>query len=532
MSTTSRPSTLRRRIALTIATAVCVCAFMPSLADAADFCVHSDVCGQGGNYLTLEGALKAADSIPTADRVFVGPGTYTAPDTTGFRALVYPVEIIGAGRDKTVLTGPTNTAAVLTTRDPASAVSDLQIVIPDANDGLLKSGLVMTAGSAKGVSIVAAAGTRPVVGADIAGTLLEDSQITLPETNQMTAIMAGTDSKIHGVDLTAGYGVDMFGYDVHVDRVRVTTNVIGMWAIHTAAVISNSLIHVDSAGLGINASTGHDVADVGLIARNLTVVGDGGASTGINVNSFVAKTATVIVDSTIIRGVKYPLVRHAAAPGTALLGVAYSDYDPFSVQDSGDGALAAGQGNASSDPLFKGPADFHLLGGSPAIDAGNPNATTDVTDLDGNPRVVGARRDMGAYETQPEPAPAAGPGSAPSDPPPPGVAVQDALAPTIGGLMITPPRFKAKRGARIRFTLTERANVRIAIERLTARARRYAKFGTLQRSEPAGMDRIAIKRRVAGATLRAGRYAAVVTATDAAGNRSRAYKLKFRVLPA
>src|SRR5205814_9906092 len=124
MSSTSRTSSLRRRIALTIATAVCVGALMPSLADAADFCVHSDVCGQGGNYLTLEGALKAADSIPTADRIFVGPGTYTAPDATGFTGrLGYPVEIIGAGRDQTVLTGPTNTAAVLTTRDPASAVS-------------------------------------------------------------------------------------------------------------------------------------------------------------------------------------------------------------------------------------------------------------------------------------------------------------------------------------------------------------------------------------------------------------------------
>jgi hypothetical protein len=44
--------------------------------------------------------------------------------------------------------------------------------------------------------------------------------------------------------------------------------------------------------------------------------------------------------------------------------------------------------------------DYHLRPGSPCIDAGDPNyvAEPNETDLDGNPRVIGGRIDMGAYE--------------------------------------------------------------------------------------------------------------------------------------
>src|SRR4051794_1709148 len=105
-----------------ISLAVCVSALVPSPAIAQDFCVH---CTQGGaQYQTLADALNASNSLPTADRILLGPGTYTAPDTSGFHAgASYPVEIIGAGKDVTTVTGPANTTTVLALGDPASAVS-------------------------------------------------------------------------------------------------------------------------------------------------------------------------------------------------------------------------------------------------------------------------------------------------------------------------------------------------------------------------------------------------------------------------
>jgi hypothetical protein len=84
-----------------------------------------------------------------------------------------------------------------------------------------------------------------------------------------------------------------------------------------------------------------------------------------------------------------------------------------------------GEGNIDADPYFVEPGywadandpnivvepndpnavwidgDYHLLPDSPCIDAGDPNyvAAPNETDLDGNPRVIGGRIDMGAYET-------------------------------------------------------------------------------------------------------------------------------------
>jgi len=61
-----------------------------------------------------------------------------------------------------------------------------------------------------------------------------------------------------------------------------------------------------------------------------------------------------------------------------------------------------GTGNINMNPLFRAPAseDYHLLAGSPCINAGDNTPIPPVmeTDLDGKPRVIGGRIDMGAYE--------------------------------------------------------------------------------------------------------------------------------------
>ena len=64
-----------------------------------------------------------------------------------------------------------------------------------------------------------------------------------------------------------------------------------------------------------------------------------------------------------------------------------------------------GVGNIDIAPCFVDAAngDYHLLPGSPCIDAGDPNYIPEPneTDLDGRPRVIGGRIDMGAYESWP-----------------------------------------------------------------------------------------------------------------------------------
>lgn len=72
-----------------------------------------------------------------------------------------------------------------------------------------------------------------------------------------------------------------------------------------------------------------------------------------------------------------------------------------------------GGGNIDADPLFAGPQDFGILGGSPSLDAGDQTlAPPDVLDVDDDgdtselvpdverkPRLVGPEIDQGAYET-------------------------------------------------------------------------------------------------------------------------------------
>jgi hypothetical protein len=62
-----------------------------------------------------------------------------------------------------------------------------------------------------------------------------------------------------------------------------------------------------------------------------------------------------------------------------------------------------GVGNISNGPLFVDSANgnLRLQSNSPCINAGNNAYVTTTTDLDGNPRIVGGRVDMGAYEFQP-----------------------------------------------------------------------------------------------------------------------------------
>jgi hypothetical protein len=61
-----------------------------------------------------------------------------------------------------------------------------------------------------------------------------------------------------------------------------------------------------------------------------------------------------------------------------------------------------GEGNINVDPQFVNPraGDWHLAPGSPCHEAGDPSfaAKPDDIDIDGQPRIIGLRTDLGADE--------------------------------------------------------------------------------------------------------------------------------------
>ena len=62
--------------------------------------------------------------------------------------------------------------------------------------------------------------------------------------------------------------------------------------------------------------------------------------------------------------------------------------------------LPTGEGNISNNPMFEfaSTGNYHLAFGSPCINAGTNAFAPMPWDLDGNPRIVGGRVDMGCYE--------------------------------------------------------------------------------------------------------------------------------------
>jgi extracellular elastinolytic metalloproteinase len=135
-------------------------------------------------------------------------------------------------------------------------------------------------------------------------------------------------------------------------------------------------------------------------------------------------------------------------------------------------------------------------------------------------------------------------------PSPPQPRPDDNSAPSITRLSISGRRVKVGQAITFRFRISEPATTTIAIERADPgrrvgrrcrpakrslrrrpRCTRYLRVGRLQKANlRAGRQTLRFSGRFRSRALRAGHYRASLTATDAAGNRSRPIRLTFRVV--
>ncbi|MHC4488743.1 MAG: right-handed parallel beta-helix repeat-containing protein [Planctomycetota bacterium] len=154
---------------------------------------------------------------------------------------------------------------------------------------------------------------------------------------------------------------------------------------------------------------------------NCTLNGNWAGTSGggiFNKGSDAKLTNCILWGDTAPQGSEIYLVKYIDYMGReypSTLDANYSDMDGWdtNIYVGDDCMLNWGNDNIDADPCFVEPGywdvnglwldgDYHLLPGSPCIDVGDPNyiAGTNETDLDGNPRVIGGRIDMGAYEFQ------------------------------------------------------------------------------------------------------------------------------------
>jgi len=559
----------RRTLLFLGVSAAMLMGLIPATAGATDYCVApNNDCG-GTLVPNVEQALDLADDATDADRVFLGATTYTAQTATGFyySEQSSPVEIIGQGRGQTTLTAPSASSFVMRLiGGPGTSVHDLTIRLPQTAAAGLRG--LSTANLGGRIEIV----EDPIqankhYGVELVnGGTLQDSSVTLGSDQYTTGILFETGGgTVRRSTASARFGV----WSEHggtVEHSRLTGSQAGVAAYRNTTAVSQSVIRfTDAWGSGIGAATRLGFQTT-VEADGVTIVGPDLPNTfGVLAGTGIVTGAPVAVSLTnsIIRGASAPLYAAAINAGTAAITASYSDYDPSGNLISGHGGGASiTEPNVSNvgDAGFVNAAagDYRLLPASPLIDTGDPG-TLQGLDLGGDPLVADgngdgvARRDMGAFELQPA-MPAAGdrPGGG-------GAATPDTQPPLITGFMTehsvfvvaragTPLAARAPRGTRFHYSLSEPAGVKLGIQRRLAGRRqggtcvrpsprllrakrcvRYRSVGTLKRSGARGANRIRFTGRIGSRALRPGRYRALITATDTAGNGSTSKPTRFRI---
>lgn len=200
--------------------------------------------------------------------------------------------------------------------------------------------------------------------------------------------LAGWDgSNWHGGGLMA-----MYSGSPTITANRVFSNAAGTGAgvvLETDGyftVTNNLIAHNSTCGIKV-----WDITQYGLVAHN-TVAFNTGSEGGICLaEGYITPT---IVNNIVVSNT-YGIRAHTNASGT----LDYNDVWGNTTQDYDlPGALEPGLHDIQADPLFVDLArdDYHLKMGSPCIDAGIDAGVT--TDIDSDPRPIGAGVDIGADE--------------------------------------------------------------------------------------------------------------------------------------
>jgi hypothetical protein len=525
-------------------------------ASAVDFCVAPNTTCGGINVGDLQAALNWATVSDNADRVFLGAATYTAP-ASGFSYKLPSgaVEIIGAGQGSTTLTGP-NVADQMVLDligAPGTSIHDLRVEMPFSvatnAEGLRTNGLVQH------VTVVDKPGEpNPHVGVGLdGGATLDHSVVGLDPSGDNTALLTEGGANTVRDSVVNGHWAVVSNDDATLERSQFRGAIGGIAAYRGALTIASSVVRVDHASAyGIVATAGASQGGT-LTIDGVDVIGSGAPGiVGIEANNTgaIAANISVSIDNSIIRGADHSLRAYSGAgTGTVALAAKYSDYDVSGNAVQGPKAtLTEDHISHVDDALAFGPDGWDdPLPTSPLVDSGDPG-TPQGLDLGSKPLVTDgngdgiARRDVGAIETpgvaQPAsdgqpPAPDVGP--APGAPgPDAGAATPDTQSPLVTGLSLSRRTFAVgrattataavARGTRLRYQLSEAATVVVRI----FRGRRSA--GKLTRHGAAGSNVVRFSGRIGRRALSPGHYRAVVTATDAAGNKSLPRRVRFRII--
>jgi hypothetical protein len=374
-------------------------------AGATTFCVHqSGTCPAGTTDVggDLQKALDSAPGQQEVDIIDVGPGTYTGP-------FVYPssgaVDIVGAGRGQTTLTDPdvASPDSILTLGGHAR-VSRLRIHLSPAPfwNGVLafnEGNLV------RNVTVDAAPGSSRRVGVSLLeGASIDRSTIALDDND--TGIVTASKGRVDAITdtiVTAGTGVTTHEEDDGRTVVRRSTI-----SAFTPLIVQGASLQATNTVLHGRPNTETAIAvtcDKGkpgdFAGDHLTIDGNGTHAGVFAQCKSDGSTATAEFTNSVIAHTATAFTRVGSKDGSASVAFAFSDLRASTGEQVGAGTVTL-HDNLDVAPGFAADG-LHLAPGSPLVDAGEPGPPAAAQDRDGNPRLVGERQDIGAFELPEQP---------------------------------------------------------------------------------------------------------------------------------
>jgi hypothetical protein len=251
----------------------------------------------------------------------------------------------------------------------------------------------------------------------------------------------GHELNIHGIagesrpviDTTAAHAISLSGAstlsDVDLEDTSTAASAAAIWVTAAPATISDVIAHVSGpSGIACSAegvlidsvcwSQGADgvaatvaaaaplTTSVAATLRNDTLIASGAGGDAVELNGASLTTTEIDLYNTIARGAGEDILVQSSpsdATGSVIVTAHESNF-ATTKQGSGGGTFtvpsSSTNGNQSAEPVFADATagDFHELSGSPTIGAGGNSSQNGATDLDGNPREVAGKTDIGAYQ--------------------------------------------------------------------------------------------------------------------------------------
>ncbi|HUB74457.1 MAG TPA: PKD domain-containing protein [Solirubrobacteraceae bacterium] len=408
--------------------ALCALACAPAAASADTYCVNEPLCRKAGGKekgndgKAVKRALEAAAAHVNSggpDVVVIGPGTYTLEPGYSYTS-DEAVLIRGAGEGATVLRAGERRSAVLTLESPESTLEGVTLEVPEGGE---RVGLALDGGGAQDVAVVAGErkgeGSPQTTGLAIAAGSFSAGSVELPVAGDTAGVSFEGGGEVRGSTIVAAEGVS--GRAPETLRGCRISGAKGGVAGHSGPVtVEDSLIDLrGGAGAGVSV-LGNGAGRGEATLRGLTIVNGGAGSTGLLVQAKEGASATAVLQSSVIAYVAHAIVELGEGAGsTAAAAGDYSSYESAGDEQLGEhGAVAPApppeENAVAGAPGFVAPVlgeggfgegDWHpsLSPRSPLIDAGVPGplaAGEYELDAEGNPRVVGPSRDVGAFEYQ------------------------------------------------------------------------------------------------------------------------------------